>query len=644
MTTMNNSRYLYIFIFCLFSCFFGFSLHAQQVHRCGTVEYTEYLKSTNPEYATHLEKMEQKRNQSTPQSKKAALDVTLPIVVHIVHNNADGSISGNNISEEQIMSQIDRLTTDFNGTNDDITDVPDVFKPFIAYDTGIKFCLADIDPDGNYTTGITRTYSEKEEFSVNLNDVKLTSQGGVDVWDRCRYINIWVCPKIINIAGDAILGYTQLPGGPSTTDGIVVPHNYFGDDTGTTAQGTGTTVNNYYKGRTLVHEMGHYLGLNHIWGDDDGACSGDDGVSDTPVQGNSTSGCPSTTPESCGTADMYVNFMDYSYDECLLMFSLGQVDRMEETLLQESSRNCLMDAASASCITNCLADYGNINLPENNQVCFRGETLPLIMENTSTNGDFRTAFLISSSFEPFFIVGMSDSSVVDFATLAPNSYGIHPISYDKTSGLLDDIEFGATTINDLQNYIVSNQICADLMDTNFPVFTVMEELTVDFELICQEDAFGNNRGDAMIDATVKGGSGRFSYWDGDSGVADGDLIEHDETFTLRVQDSIGCVAQKIDKVTCAPYDYTAVGYNFLDIQQTLVQDILYIHFHSPSDLPTYLSIYSVTGQLMEFHLIDSREGVNRFDIDTKDYAKGIYIISLDNRNERAQIKFGKFRN
>jgi len=642
---MKQPILLFFLIFIFFTN--ALSLAAQEPLRCGTHEHMKELKKSIPNYDQLVKEQEQRAKKYRDSKEKAPIDITLPIVIHVLHNQADGSIADNNISDEQIQSQIDRLNTDFWGLNEDITEVPSEFDFIVANGTGITFCLADIDPDGNFTTGINRVYTTKTEFNTSLQDAKFTSQEGQDAWPRCNYINIWVVPKIVNNSGEELLGYALLPNpaiAAPDTDGIVVKHRYFGDDTGTSVRGTGVELNNYYKGRTLVHEMGHYLGLRHIWGDDsNGACTGDDGIADTPNQGDSSAGCP-IGAESCGSTDIIVNYMDYSYDECLLMFTQGQSNQMEEILLTHPARNCLMNASESACITNCFADHGTIEVTDN-RVCFDGKSKPLTTTSNNPNTtNFKTDFIITTLFEPYPIVSFSESPEIDFKNFAPGEYGVHSINYESDANLIQGIDFGASSLSDLQNYLVNNQICGSIMTTDFPVFTVLAPLEMEYELICQLDAFGNNRGDALLDVEVTGGSGEYGYWDGPSGVENQELIEHEASFTLRVVDSVGCgVKQYIDKVDCAPYDYSAIGYGYLEMQQTLVSDILYIHYHSPTDLPATLSIYNTAGQLMMRDRLDTREGVNRVDVDTKLYTPGVYIISLDNRNEHIQKKFGKFR-
>jgi hypothetical protein len=241
--------------------------------------------------------------------------ITIPVVVHVVFNN-----SLENITDEQITSQIRILNEDYRKQNADIGLVPAPFKPFVA-DAKIEFKLAVRDPDGNPTNGITRTFTQKTAFSFD-DAVKFASTGGKDAWSADKYLNIWIC----NLGG-GLLGYAQFPGGDAETDGVVISHQYFGD--------VGTAIPPFNKGRTTTHEVGHWLNLRHIWGDDMGACAGSDAVEDTPNQADSNFGRPTFPRITCGNApngDMYMNYMDYVDDDAMFMFSAGQVARMRATL------------------------------------------------------------------------------------------------------------------------------------------------------------------------------------------------------------------------------------------------------------------------------------------------------------------------
>lgn len=250
--------------------------------------------------------------------------LTIPVVVHVLYNRDE-----ENISDDQINSQIRILNEDFACTNADIDQVPDFFKPLVGK-SNIQFALATRDPEGKATNGITRTKTDRTFFPADEFDgtgfvepVKFDSTGGKDAWPSDKYLNMWVC----NLGG-GLLGYAQFPGGPTETDGVVMGHQFFGDiDTATTPP--------FNKGRTTTHEVGHYFNLRHIWGDDQhlpDPCSLSDFVNDTPNQDYPTSGIPTHPHRSCGSPDMFMNYMDYTNDAGMFMFSQGQVARMEATL------------------------------------------------------------------------------------------------------------------------------------------------------------------------------------------------------------------------------------------------------------------------------------------------------------------------
>ncbi|MEN9566009.1 MAG: hypothetical protein RLZZ69_1205 [Cyanobacteriota bacterium] len=289
-----------------------------QRRTCGTMIHHQILMETSLTYRQQRLSIEQYSRDYETDTARARADfplITIPVVVHVVFNN-----SRENITDEQITSQIRILNEDYRKQNADIILVPEPFIPFVA-DAKIEFKLAAQDPNGNSTKGITRTFTQKTAFSFD-DAVKFASTGGKDAWSADKYLNIWVC----NLSG-GILGYAQFPGGDADTDGVVISHQYFGD--------VGTATPPFNKGRTTTHEVGHWLNLRHIWGDDMGACTGSDAVKDTPNQADSNFGRPTFPRITCGNApngDMYMNYMDYVDDAAMFMFSAGQVARMRAAL------------------------------------------------------------------------------------------------------------------------------------------------------------------------------------------------------------------------------------------------------------------------------------------------------------------------
>jgi hypothetical protein len=244
----------------------------------------------------------------------------IPVVVHVVWNTAP-----QNISDAQIHSQINVLNQDFRKQNPDIGKVPAVWQS-IAADAEIEFFLATTNPQGTPTSGITRTQTQRTSFPQAGNPIKSAATGGAHPWPADRYLNIWVAPRLTSPIGD-LLGYAQFPGGPAAPDGVVILHSAFGT--------TGTAAAPFNLGRTATHEIGHWLNLFHIWGDDGTGCNGTDEVDDTPNQAGPNRALPTFPHVTCGNdpdGDMFMNYMDYTNDSGMFMFSAGQVLRMRAAL------------------------------------------------------------------------------------------------------------------------------------------------------------------------------------------------------------------------------------------------------------------------------------------------------------------------
>ena len=303
---------------------------------CGTMEVLAQQMLADPSLREKMDQMErQTRGVLVEPSLSSETVITIPTVVHVLYNN-----SGENISDAQIQSQLDILNEDFRRLNADSVNTPSDFLG-VAADIRIEFCLATIDPNGNPTPGITRTYTSKTSFSYN-SDMKFNSRGGKDIWDRNQYLNIWVCDI------PSLLGYAQFPEGSASTDGIVINYRAFGN--------TGNLYPNFDLGRTATHEVGHWLNLYHIWGD--GGCSVDDNVSDTPNAGGANyNGSPCSYPggDSCPSSpgnDMFQNYMDYSDDVCMNLFTEGQKNRMRALFEPGGFRESLLSSTGCGGINN----------------------------------------------------------------------------------------------------------------------------------------------------------------------------------------------------------------------------------------------------------------------------------------------------
>jgi len=359
-----------------------------QTRNCGTMQHLDEIKLNDPQVEQRMQVEEsviQNWIANNPESLMLNV-ITIPVVVHIVYKT-----SAQNISDNDVYSQIQVLNDDFRKTNSDASSVPSAFSG-LAADCEIEFCLAVRDPSGNVTTGITRTSTTTSSFS-GYTSMKYSSSGGQNAWNTSDYLNIWVC----NLAS-GLLGFATFPGGNPSTDGIVCDYAYFGDISATSP---------YDKGRTATHEVGHWLNLRHIWGDSN---CGNDYVSDTPTQASSNGGCPSfpstsNCPGNAPNGDMFMNYMDYTYDACMYMFSSGQKTRMRATL--NGSRSSLQ--SSNGCVP--------VNVPIL-------VTAIIIDVNCNAGNDGAIDVTISGGLAPFTYLWNTGSTTQDLSNLSQGNYTI----------------------------------------------------------------------------------------------------------------------------------------------------------------------------------------------------------------------------
>jgi hypothetical protein len=323
---------------------------------CGSMEYLEYQIQQDPKRAIKIENIERHTNDVLASPIRAVNGViNIPVVVHVLYNN-----STENISDAQILSQITVLNEDFRRTN---ADADNVWSQ--AADSEIEFCMATSDPSGNPTNGITRTSTNTTAFGTN-DQMKFNSSGGKDAWPAGDYLNVWVC----DISG-GILGYAQFPGGSASTDGVVIDYQYFGT--------IGTASAPFDLGRTATHEVGHWLNLRHIWGD--GPCSADDFVTDTPSSDAANYGC-ALGHVSCSSTDMVQNYMDYSDDACMNLYTAGQKNRMRALFESGGYRASLLASSGCGTATAPTCNDGIQNGDETGVDCGGSNCAPCVCAGT----------------------------------------------------------------------------------------------------------------------------------------------------------------------------------------------------------------------------------------------------------------------
>ncbi|MDG1742466.1 MAG: M43 family zinc metalloprotease [Crocinitomicaceae bacterium] len=394
------------------SCFFGFlvfshcTLYAQSVKnqkelnlvnlnfkseigpngykRCGTMEAEALLRANNPNMPTLLQdelwlqdKIREYKEQQALNSNAKATLLTIPVVVHVIHNG-DPVGSNENIDDAQVLSQIQVLNEDFRK----MVGTPGFNNHPAGADIEVEFCLAAIDPNGLPTNGIDRVDYGQNSFSGqnSVNSMKTATY-----WNPNDYMNIWV----VNFGNSGLLGFAQFPNssglggmnnnnGSADTDGVVADYRSFGSSD---IYPAGNFSAPYDLGRTMTHEVGHFLGLRHIWGDSN---CGNDFCSDTPESSGSNYGCPTQT--TCdGIQDMVENYMDYTNDACMNIFTEDQKTRIR-TVFQVSPRRASL---TSSTVCQLLSDPDDIGVSSivspNGSDCGEGFVPEVVVTNYGSN-------------------------------------------------------------------------------------------------------------------------------------------------------------------------------------------------------------------------------------------------------------------
>ncbi|TCK68060.1 gliding motility-associated-like protein [Winogradskyella wandonensis] len=419
------------------------SMFAQE-RICASAELLEQQLQNNPSHAENLARLEERtrlRANNDPSVQRMDGILYVPVVVHVVYNT-----DAQNISDAQIQSQIDVINKDFRGLNVEFADIQANQWPQAA-DMEIEFYLAQIDPDGNPTNGITRTQTDITSFGFE-DTMKSTAAGGKDPWDTSLYFNFWT----VNFSG-GLLGFAQFPGGDPSTDGIVMGYNFFGssdDDDGSFVLSAP-----FDKGRTTTHEMGHFFNLRHIWGD--GPCGADDFVDDTPESDASNGGCQ-TGSVSCGSVDMVENYMDYSDDACMGLFTEGQKNRMRATLEPGGPRDTLQQPPFPFIVS---VDAGS----QAQDVCTT-DSATIDLTYTLVDPAFTSPVTFSAS-------GLPSGAT---ATFSPNS-----VTADGTAVTLTISNLGGATVDTYSilieatdgNDVVPSGASLSVYDTNFAALTAV---------------------------------------------------------------------------------------------------------------------------------------------------------------------------
>ena len=275
---------------------------------CASQDVLEAQLKADPTLALRMNEIEAFTQKAMLTNRLINGKIVIPVVVNVLYNTA-----AENISLTQIQSQIDVLNKDFTATNSDFSTTPAEFAG-VAANVDITFVLEQV----------IRKSTTKTSWGTR-DAMKQTKRGGIDPTSPSNTLNMWACT-----IGGGILGYAQFPGGSLATDGVVVDSKYFGLSSAASYP--------YNLGRTMTHEVGHWMNLRHIWGD---ATCGSDLVSDTPTHNTANYGVPAYPHYSTCTGtpvEMSMNYMDYTDDRGMYMFSNGQKSRMSAIFVSGGAR------------------------------------------------------------------------------------------------------------------------------------------------------------------------------------------------------------------------------------------------------------------------------------------------------------------
>jgi hypothetical protein len=422
--------------------------------KCGTMQRLEQRLQQSAELKVRFQQQQESftrllsaRTDSEQAFLRTGEVTTIPVVFHIVTD--DPSL----VTDVQVQAQLDTLNMDFSGTNGDSVRIPSYFKSLFGK-SAIQFCLAQRTPDGEPTSGIIRK-AGTGSFTTD-DKVKHAATGGSDAWNPAKYFNIWVTP----LSGD-ILGYSTFPGdGSASEQGIVIDYRSL----------PGGSYTQYNGGKTLTHEAGHFFNLYHIWGDDNGGCTGSDFVGDTPGQADATNGCTTgIKTDNCtpgGNGIMYQNYMDYSYDQCLVMFTTQQVSRMEAALLQFRASLLSSDGCQPVVLHNVDAQLRAITSPVQ-RLCAPGFTPAITVRNKGSQTI--TNLLLTTTLDGQVIETMTWTGII--TTSSEQAIVLKPVTI--TPGL-HALSITVSQVNGRNDENVTNNTLVQPVQYFAPALTVSE--------------------------------------------------------------------------------------------------------------------------------------------------------------------------
>jgi hypothetical protein len=620
--------------------------------RCASSEYEDMLQQKNPK------RMNEQQfedwigplitNAQANKSQNGGI-ITIPVVVHVIHS---GQALGTapNITDTQVQSQITVMNNDYRK----LAGTPGANSSPFGADTMIQFALAKVDPKGNPTNGIDRVNLCEDGWATSAVDSYVKP---LTIWDPTKYMNMWS----VKFSDPDLLGYAQFPsnsslpgldviGGYADTDGVVANYATFGSSTYN--DGTFILGAPYDKGRTMTHEVGHFLGLRHIWGDSN---CGTDYVADTPTHRTSNGGCPAHPKSNiCGTADeMFENYMDYTYDSCMNIFTINQKDRIT-AVMNNSPRRMELKTSTADLPIPLFANDAELKGERScSQTACIDSPLPITAQFSLYN---RGTSPLTSAVITYSVNGGAIQTMNWSGNLAQDKYAIVNISTGATTGI---ISAQIASVNATTDQRAGNNSSSVILGNIAPT------ASTNFTLELQNDYYGSE-----VTWTITNGSGSILYSGGNYTDADPDfpplvtenlVLPQNDCYTFTINDSFGdgiyenggsyrilnstgaVVIAGNDFATTQERKFKVVGTllstnevtkdkNTAGIYPNPVSDILNV---TNVDNNTKYEIYNAVGQIVKSGALEDHK------IRVAELAKGIYFITFKNDKKAESVKFIK---
>ncbi|MEP7168574.1 MAG: T9SS type A sorting domain-containing protein [Bacteroidota bacterium] len=625
-----------LLVLCAIILMTGSSLKAQNLIRCATMEYLAAQKAADPGLEARMadiEKQTQKWVAENANQRTAAV-VTIPVVFHVVYNT-----SAQNISDAQCGYQLAQLNADFARLNSDAGNTPSVFQG-VAANTQIQFCFAQRDPNGNATSGIVHKSTSTSSFSSNDN-VKRNANGGDDAWDRNNYLNLWIC----NLGG-GLLGYAQFPGGTASTDGVVVHYGSVGSIAHPSSYNWGGA--NYNYGRSCTHEVGHWVNLIHIWGDSN---CGNDQVSDTPTQQTSNFGCPNFPHVTCSNGpngDMFMNYMDYSDDNCMNIFTAGQTTRITATIngtraSLKTSQGCVAPGGcsfpsglNATNITQTSAtlNWGSVAAATSYNVHYRQVGSGTWISTTSSTTSKAISGLSASTTHEFQVQSVCTggsstySASSNFTTLTPACTDNYEPNNSKAASVT--VPINSSIVAKITPSGDNDYFTVTTVAPNTYLRVTLSNLPTDYDLKLFNSAGG------LLKTSQSGG-------------VTNEVITRNvttaATYKIRVYGSGGAnnatlcytlttLTSNSPLRTEGETELSSDNPSILSVYPNPVKDIMNLEVNSSIDGNISINLVDMVGRTVLKIQKPETKGMNKFEISLKDLNKGVYFVEVNNGVDR----------